>query len=703
MSYSCNANCFFCYNPYRNSPINYKTIEKIVRNVKKAEIPHVYLIGGEPSLLKITELNKYIDILSEKSSVTIVTNGLKYMEGLSNKLACLGVAIHGNRETQEWISGVKGGYSKTIKNIKKYVREGFDVRCIPVLTSKNYDQIYNIIKLAKKLGMESVFVDKFEIGGMGLEMASQLKPSLKQFQEGLTQMIKARDIYKIPVGFGTAIPYCLDKRLITEEMFANCGVGVTFAAINPNGDFRICNQSEIVYGNVLKEPIEKIWNKKELDEFRDLRWTTNPCSDCELVTECSGGCKVDLSCSSSYCIDYHIRENLNKLVDKQEITKLWKKREEKFNKNIEKTTYPKNYRTFSANKYLKLITKHKEKYLVTRYQTILIDEVSVRVIKEILSGVTKEKKLIEIFKNEIAQKELRKFLSKLERAGAINVQKIKTVDWEITKDCNLKCKHCIVSAPQRIKAFTTEQVIRAIGKLKENGLEEISFTGGEPLTLPDLKDILIFCKSQNITVRILTNGTLLTKETSQELSNLISEIGISLDGTDIESNDLIRGKGSFKKILDGIENIKREKKPFSLYFTLHKSNKDIEKMTTFAKKLGAQSCRINQVTKRGRATKDYTKYYDVTFKIPDTQYDERCSVCSSHLFINPNGDCFPCVEISQIEGKPLGNIFDDNIDEIHKKVEGFIKRNEKKKCPYNVYVKEYETICLDKNLKCKAQ
>ncbi len=53
MTYSCNAKCFFCYNPYRDRPIDYTKIDKIVESVSKSEIPHVYLIGGEPSLLDI--------------------------------------------------------------------------------------------------------------------------------------------------------------------------------------------------------------------------------------------------------------------------------------------------------------------------------------------------------------------------------------------------------------------------------------------------------------------------------------------------------------------------------------------------------------------------------------------------------------------------------------------------------------------------
>ncbi len=118
MSYACNSKCIFCYNPYRKSPINYSKIDRIVESVYRSHIPHVYLIGGEPSILKTEKLNQYINLLSKRSSVTIVTNGLIYKKGLSNKLACIGVPIHGNKKTHEMLTNNKGGYNKTIKTIK---------------------------------------------------------------------------------------------------------------------------------------------------------------------------------------------------------------------------------------------------------------------------------------------------------------------------------------------------------------------------------------------------------------------------------------------------------------------------------------------------------------------------------------------------------------------------------------------------------
>lgn len=407
-TYSCNSHCIFCYNPRRGEPFCKAKIDRIVESIHASWVPHVYLIGGEPSLLGVRQLNEYIELLSKRSSVTVVTNGLIRLTGLSRRLACLGVPVHGNGETHERHTTVIGGYNKTIDNIRYYVGMGFDVRCIPVLTSWNFNQIYDIISLAKKLGMESVFVDRFEDGGLGNCRSGDLKPSMEQFRIALSQMIAARNDLGIPVGFGTAIPYCLDPRLISERMSANCGVGTTFAAVNPNGEVRVCNQSERVYGNVLAEPIEKIWAKRSLDEFRDLRWVGEPCISCPVLTDCVCGCKVDCSCSAGYCVDYAVRG-----LKKPPYQVLCKPEEE------QRAEYPTGYRTFKPDPYLRLNTFHKEAYLVTRYQTIEIDGIARRIIEAIVDGETSEQSLVKSFSEIVEESEVRSFVTKLSIVGAI--------------------------------------------------------------------------------------------------------------------------------------------------------------------------------------------------------------------------------------------------------------------------------------------
>lgn len=409
-TYGCNQCCRFCYNPCRDMKVDLVTVDQIVEAVYDSWIPHVYLIGGEPSLLGVATLNRFVEILSRRSSVTIVTNGQIYLDDLSDKLACIGVPVHGKESTHDFLANKAGSFRLAMKSITGYVGQGFDVRCIPVLTSYNHDQMYEVIRLAKDMGMESVFVDRFEDGGMGAKLSTELMPSVVQFRVALEQMIAAREDFKLPVGWGTAIPFCLDNRLLACNMMCNCGAGITFAAINPKGDVRICNQSERVYGNVLAEPLSAIWHKPELDEFRDLRWISPACRSCAALTYCTGGCKVDVNCSTAYCVDYAVRGQ-EKPLDTIEIA-------------LEKepvVEVPSHMRQFRSNRYARLNTVHAEAYLVTRYQTVELDESGVQILTQILGGVTREIDLIRRNEEQIESDEVRRFVSLLQLASAIDI------------------------------------------------------------------------------------------------------------------------------------------------------------------------------------------------------------------------------------------------------------------------------------------
>lgn len=409
-TYACNQQCKFCYNPNRNSRIDPAIIDQIVARVHASKIPHVYLIGGEPSLLGTVKLNEYIELLSTQSSVTIVTNGQVYLDGLSTKLACIGVPLHGMENTHDYLTNKAGSFKQATSSIKKYVERGFDVRCIPVLTAQNFDQMYDLIRLAKEMGMESVFVDRYEDGGLGSQSSTQMKPSTEQFRIALGQMTQGRDDFNIPVGWGTAIPFCLDDRLIPEQMTADCGAGVTFAAVNPNGNVRTCNQSERVYGNILTEDFETIWSNPELSEFRDLGWIERPCVGCDVLTECLCGCKVDANSAQTYSVDYAVRGN-------EALT---------ITNNAElptKTTSPdflSEMRSFRPNSYARINTAHKEAYLVTRYQTIEIDALCIHILEQILGGITSEAELIELNSKRVETNEMRRLVSLLAQVGAID-------------------------------------------------------------------------------------------------------------------------------------------------------------------------------------------------------------------------------------------------------------------------------------------
>jgi radical SAM protein with 4Fe4S-binding SPASM domain len=464
------------------------------------------------------------------------------------------------------------------------------------------------------------------------------------------------------------------------------------------------NQSEIVYGNILKESVEEIWNKKDIKQFRDLNWAEEPCKDCALLTECTGGCKVDLSCSSTYCIDYHIRENRDDLLSVDRVEELWEEHEKEYQNKVDDIEIPQGYREFFVDRFTKLNNYHNEKYIVTRYQTVVVDNKVYKIMEEIMNGLQKEEAILEKFGNDFETKELRRLLSQLERIEAIRSKQIRSIDWEITRDCNLECKHCITSSPIKVKYRGLGEIIRVINELCDFGLEEVSLTGGEPLKYPHIDELMEYLKYKKLSIRLLTNGTLLTEKNTDFIKQDISEVGVSLDGTTEDTNDYIRGEGSFVHAMRGIELLKKNKIPFSLYFTMHNKNHDIEEMIEFSREIGAEYCKINEITKRGRALENTDLFSNVKYNIPEQKkLSESCDLDKSHLFVNSIGDCFPCVELSQTGKPPLGNVFKNDLLKISERLKSFVNENMGNKCPYTIYCSDqYATICTNNKFKCNT-
>lgn len=318
VTYACQSKCPFCYNPQRSYSLpSYNVVNRIVEKIKKYEIPHVQLTGGEVTLLPF--LNEIIENLSEISAVSIVTNGLKKVK-LSESLMCLYISLHGsNANIHESLTNLKGSYEIICQNIKEYVDEGFDVSADVLLTSLNYNDIYNIIERAFKLGMKRVYINRFQLGGIASNSINLL-PTFTQFNESVKQILKAKKEFDIDVMFGTAIPFCALLECIPEgreeeiwDLTPFCGAGFWHVTIDPIGRIKLCNQAQYCIGNILSHNLEKVWsNHPVIRRFRNLTWLLSACKNCPAKSICRGGCIVDYTCSSYHParVDIYLRRKI---------------------------------------------------------------------------------------------------------------------------------------------------------------------------------------------------------------------------------------------------------------------------------------------------------------------------------------------------------------------------------------------------------
>jgi AdoMet-dependent heme synthase len=126
--------------------------------------------------------------------------------------------------------------------------------------------------------------------------------------------------------------------------------------------------------------------------------------------------------------------------------------------------------------------------------------------------------------------------------------------------CNLRCHHCFISCAPDNHTFglmTFEEVKRHLDDSVRLGVKEYYFTGGEPFINPDIFPILEATLAIG-PATVLTNATRFTEEKVRQLAAMRDgsiyslELRVSIDGVSPETNDPIRGEGTFELAMNGV-------------------------------------------------------------------------------------------------------------------------------------------------------
>jgi len=130
------------------------------------------------------------------------------------------------------------------------------------------------------------------------------------------------------------------------------------------------------------------------------------------------------------------------------------------------------------------------------------------------------------------------------------------VYWEMTQACGLACKHCRAEAmprahPLELKTAESRAFIRQLVQFRPNP-PHLILTGGDPLSRPDLFELIDYARSLGLGVSITPSAT--TELSEAAILNLqkhgIQALGLSLDGSTASRHDAIRGiEGTFERTL----------------------------------------------------------------------------------------------------------------------------------------------------------
>lgn len=280
------------------------------------------------------------------------------------------------------------------------------------------------------------------------------------------------------------------------------------------------------------------------------------------------------------------------------------------------------------------------------------------------------------------------------------------IQWHVTNLCNLRCKHCYQDDFSKKSDLDWPGLQRVsdhfLTTLREwDKTACIHLTGGEPLLKPELFPLLDDLDQQSMVeeLGIITNGLSIDRETLRRLSGFskLKKMKISLDGGDAETNDSIRSRGTFERVMQNLPLIKRTGR-FEIIFMFTVMKKNFKNLPSFFKlcqdlgmdgliierfiPLGRGKESLNEVLSKEewketiRMLSDFFSIEDVNSFLPYQAFQVSfngeepellgapCVIGKDGFCIMPDGEVFPCrrfpVSIGNLLETPLKKIWEES-------------------------------------------
>lgn len=129
----------------------------------------------------------------------------------------------------------------------------------------------------------------------------------------------------------------------------------------------------------------------------------------------------------------------------------------------------------------------------------------------------------------------------------------------ITEKCSLRCTYCmpeegLPAIPADELLSTSELVRLVVLAVRELGVQEVRFTGGEPLMRRDLEQIIAGCRAElpDVPLSMTSNGVGLEHRARKLVEAGLSRINISLDTVDRDGFAKLTRRDRLDSVLAGI-------------------------------------------------------------------------------------------------------------------------------------------------------
>ncbi len=285
------------------------------------------------------------------------------------------------------------------------------------------------------------------------------------------------------------------------------------------------------------------------------------------------------------------------------------------------------------------------------------------------------------------------------------------IPWAILMDptsaCNLHCTGCWAADYGNKLNMSYEQLDDIIEQGKKLGTYMYIYSGGEPLVRKN--DIIRLCeKHSDCEFLSFTNGTLIDEAFADEMLRVKNFVpAISIEGFENET-DFRRGSGTYQKVIQAMEILKRKKLPFGASLCYTSKNAETIGSEAYIDDLIAKGCKFAwyftympvgvDAVPELMATAEQRKYMYQQIRSfrntkplftmdfwNDGEYVNGCIAGGRcYMHINANGDIEPCAFIhyadSNIKDKTLLEAYQSPLFMSYRKNQPFNK-NMLQPCP----------------------
>jgi len=318
---ACNLKCKHCYQKAGlQRPDELSTSEKlrVVEELADAGVVSIAFSGGEPLMAR--DFFEVAQKIKEKGMhLAIATNGTLITKDIAKKLRSLGVDYievsldFPDAERHDEFRGVDGAFEKTLQGIRNCVTEGIYTCIATTVTRLNFQDVPEIIDLAKRLNVKRFIAFNFIPSGRGAdsfdidltpeEREQLLKRLFNENRGGEIEVLSTAPQYaRVSLESSGGVNVAPTHFYIGEaswnlkvlaEFIGGCGAGRLYCALQPNGDVSPCVfMPNLTVGNLRETSFMNIWHRSDvLVKLRDRNQLHGNCGLCEYRFIC-GGCRA---------------------------------------------------------------------------------------------------------------------------------------------------------------------------------------------------------------------------------------------------------------------------------------------------------------------------------------------------------------------------------------------------------------------------